>query len=653
MKKKNRTNTSMPKRYPRLSSIGCPADLKKLDIVDLPLLSAEIREFIIDAVSKTGGHLASSLGVVELTIALHYFYNSPMDKLIWDVGHQCYAHKILTGRRSMFATLRQYKGLSGFPRINENEHDVYGAGHASTSISAAIGFAVGRDLKGDNGEIVAIIGDGSLTGGNALEAVNQAGYLHSKIVVILNDNRMSISKNVGALSNYTHRIEKTTKYKQVKQKLYELIEKGNGLREELITLKNYVKEIGSPGLLFEKLGFNYLGPVDGHDIPKLLNVLSQAKKIQGPVLIHARTCKGKGYAIAESNASKFHGVNPFNIENGLDNESKKGITFTKIFGDTLVELAKKDERIVAITAAMTDGTGLREFKNEFPSRFFDVGIAEQHAVVFGAGIARQGFVPFCAIYSTFLQRAYDAVIHDVCLQNLPVVFAIDRAGLVGNDGATHHGCFDISYLRHIPNLVVMAPKDGNELKDMMLTALLCEKPTALRYPRGICRVSEPERKAQELPLGQCEIIQKGQQLAIISIGAVFEEALQACQDLQSCGINPTLINARFVKPMDERIVDYIAETRKAIIIEENTSQGGFGSAVLELCQAKKVQADIELIGIPDIFIEHGSQEQLKKDSGLTTENIVDIGKKLVFDLVQDGIENKETLSLKEKAQGIS
>jgi 1-deoxy-D-xylulose-5-phosphate synthase len=617
------------RKHSLLSSIESPSDLKKLKPEELPGLAKEIREVIIETVSSTGGHLASSLGAVELAVALHYFYESPKDKIIWDVGHQCYAHKILTGRKSRFSTLRQYKGISGFPKISESEHDVYGTGHASTSISAALGFAVARDLKKEVGEIVAVIGDGSFTGGNALEAINQAGYLHSKIVVILNDNRMSISKNVGALAEYTHRIEKTEKYRQVRQKLYNLIEKGDGLRQDLIALKEHVKEIGSAGLLFEKLGFNYIGPVDGHNISELLEALQEARSINGPILLHARTYKGKGYSIAESNASRYHGVNPFNIENGLDNECTVGISFTDIFGDTLVEMAERDERIIAITAAMADGTGLRKFKNAFPDRFFDVGIAEQHAVVFAAGMAREGFVPFCVIYSTFLQRAYDALIHDVCLQGLPVVFALDRAGLVGNDGPTHHGCFDLSFLRHIPGMLIMAPKDGNELKDMLITAVNSGKPAAVRYPRGMCAAFSNEKKAEELEIGRCEIIHKGKMLTIISIGGVFQEASQACNWLKEKGIDTTLINARFVKPIDERIAEFISETGKAIVVEENAVQGGFGSAVLELCQKHGIKAEIVTLGIPDRFIEHGTQDQLKKDCGLNWENIADIGRKLV------------------------
>lgn len=625
---KTNSDSNIVGRIALLPMINGPSDLKMLQTADLPELAREIRESIIKTVSHTGGHLAASLGAVELAIALHYYYDSPKDKIIWDVGHQSYAHKILTGRCSRFSTLRQYKGISGFPNISESEHDAYGTGHASTSISAALGFAVARDLRREAGEVIAIIGDGAFTGGNALEAINQAGYLHSKIIVVLNDNRMSISKNVGALSEYTHRIEKTEKYKQLKRQLYKLIEKGNGLRKELMALKDYVKEIGTPGLFFEKLGFNYIGPVDGHNLPELLDTFQEAKAVDGPVLIHARTFKGRGYSIAESNACQYHGVNPFNIENGLDCTCSETVSFTQVFGNTLVEMAGADDRLVAVTAAMTDGTGLGKFQEAFPRRFFDVGIAEQHAVVFAAGMARQGLIPFCAIYSTFLQRAYDALVHDVCLQGLPVVFAIDRAGLVGQDGATHHGCFDLSYLRHIPGLIVMAPKDGNELKDMMLTATMTGRPTALRYPRGACTDFDPQRQAIPLPVGECEVIQVGAALTIVSIGAIHGEAVLACDRLKEMGIDATLINARYVKPIDERIAEFIAESGRAIVVEENSEQGGFGGAVLELCQRKKVMADIVIIGIPDRFIAHGGQDQLRKDCGLTHENIVRNGARL-------------------------
>jgi len=615
------------KETPLLKRINSLRDLKSLKVEELPLLADEIREFIIRVVSKTGGHLAPSLGAVDLTVALHYFFNSPSDKIIFDVGHQCYAHKILTGRKKEFDTLRQYKGLSGFPKIGESEHDAYGTGHASTSISAALGFAKARDLMKRDYEVIAIIGDGALTGGNALEALNQAGYLNTKLIIILNDNRMSISQNVGALSEYTHRIEKTEIYKQVKDTINELIDQGNGLKEKLAELRTHLKEVGTPGLLFEKLGMNYIGPVDGHNIEEMLDCFQKAKELDGPSLIHLRTIKGKGYTFAEQNKPRFHGVNPFNIENGEDLKCDGGLSFTQVFADTITQIAEEDDSIIGITAAMPDGAGLLKFKARFPARFFDVGIAEQHAVVFAAGLAKQGLKPVCTIYSTFLQRAYDAIVHDVCLQELPVIFAIDRAGLVGNDGPTHHGCFDLAYLRHIPNLIVMAPKDGEELRHMLFTALKSKKPVAIRYPRGYCFHVEKD-PLKTLDLGKCEVVKEGGKLTIVSIGSIFHEALKASEVLEREGIGTTLINARFAKPIDNSISDHINRTGKAIVIEENSVRGGFGSAVLELCHENNIRADIKLIGIPDRFIEHGTQDQLRKLCGLHYENIVSIAKTL-------------------------
>jgi len=602
-------------------------DLKKVEIEQLPQVADEIRQFIIQNVSKTGGHLGPSLGAVDLTVAIHYFFNSPKDKIIWDVGHQSYAHKILTGRRKRFHTLRQYKGLSGFPKIGESEHDAYGTGHASTSISAALGFAKARDLRKLDYEVVTVTGDGALTGGNALEAINQAGYLNTKIIIILNDNRMSISRNVGAFSEYTHRIETTETYKDVRVTINELIEQGGGLRERLIDLKAHLKEVGSPGLLFEKLGLNYIGPVDGHNIKEMLDSFQKAKQFVGPSLVHLRTTKGKGYSFAEHDKPKFHGVNPFSIENGEDLKFHDAPSFSGVFADTLIDIAEQDSLIIGITAAMPDGTGLSRFKKRFPNRFFDVGIAEQHAAVFAAGLAKQGLKPVCAIYSTFLQRAYDAIVHDVCLQELPVIFAIDRAGLVGDDGPTHHGCFDLSYLRHIPNLIVMAPKDGEELRHMLFTATRLGKPVAIRYPRGRC-FNVKKENLQFLDIGKCEVVKEGSMLTIVSIGTVFQEALKAWEILGKKGIKAMLINARFVKPLDHHILDHISRTGKAIIIEENSVRGGFGSAVFELCHEHNLKADIKLIGIPDKFIEQGSQDQLRKDCGLYYENIVRIGEEL-------------------------
>lgn len=610
-----------------LNKINGVEDLKKLRIKELPLLAGEIRQFILNNVSKTGGHLGASLGAVELTVALHYFFNSPKDKIIWDVGHQCYAHKILTGRKNNFSTLRQYKGLGGFPKISESEHDAYGTGHASTSLSAALGFAKARDLKNEDFDVIAVVGDGALTGGNALEALNQAGYLNTRVIIILNDNRMSISKNVGAFSEYTHRIEKTAIYKNVKNTIERLIEEGNDLRGELVELKSHIKEIGAPGLLFEKLGLNYFGPVDGHKIEEILESFKKAKEYNGPSLIHLRTIKGKGYSFAEHDVSKFHGITPFNINNGEGLKFTKNPSFTNVFADSLIQFAKEDHSIVGITAAMSDGTGLSKFQKYFPDRFFDVGIAEQHAVVFAAGLARQGLKPVCAIYSTFLQRAYDAIIHDVCLQDLPVIFAIDRSGLVGEDGPTHHGCFDLSYLRHIPNLIVMAPKDEEELRHMLFTAIKINKPVAIRFPRedGFGAV---KKKLHVLNIGESEVIKKGDMLTIVAIGTIFQEAFSASEVLDKKGIRTTLINARFVKPLDYRILNHIKRTGKAIIVEENTVKGGFGSAVIELCQENKINAVIKQVGIPDKFIEHGPQDQLRKMCGLHFESLVEIGEDL-------------------------
>jgi 1-deoxy-D-xylulose-5-phosphate synthase len=611
-----------------LDKITNVEDLKKLKIKDLPLLAGEIRQFILNNVSRTGGHLGASLGAVELTVALHYLFKSPKDKIIWDVGHQCYAHKILTGRKNKFDTLRQYKGLSGFPNIHESEHDAYGTGHASTSLSAALGFAKARDLKNEDFDVIAVVGDGALTGGNALEALNQAGYLNTRVIIVLNDNRMSISKNVGAFSEYTHRIEKTAIYKSVKTTIEKLIEQGNDLRGELVELKSHIKEIGAPGLLFEKLGLNYIGPVDGHKIEDILESLKKAKEHDGPSLIHMRTIKGKGYSFAEQDVSKFHGIPAFNIDSGEKLKKTSNPSFTNAFADSLIEFAEQDKSIVGITAAMSDGTGLARFQKHFPERFFDVGIAEQHAVVFAAGLARQGLKPVCAIYSTFLQRAYDAIIHDVCLQDLPVVFAIDRAGLVGDDGPTHHGCFDLSYLRHIPNLIVMAPKNEEELRQMLFTALKINKPVAIRYPRGD-GFGAAKQDLHLLEIGKSEIVKKGDMLTIVAIGTIFHEALHASDILKRKGIHTTLINARFAKPIDDRILDCIMETGKAIIVEENAVRGGFGSAVIELCHENNINAVAKLIGIPDRFVEQGSQEQLRKMCGLNFENIVKIGEALI------------------------
>lgn len=603
-------------------------ELKRLGVEQLQTLSEEIRSFILKEVSKNGGHLGASLGAIEIAVAIHYCFDSPKDKIIWDVGHQCYAHKILTGRKSVFNTLRHYCGISGFPKCTESIHDAYGTGHASTSISAGLGMAKARDLRGMDFHVVAVIGDGAFTGGNALEAINQAGYLNTKIIIVLNDNRMSISKNVGAFSQYTHRIEQTETYKQVREAIAELINKGNGLRDELVKLKSYIKAVGAPGLLFEKLGFNYIGPVDGHNIPEMCESFKKAKTLNGPVLIHLRTVKGKGYGLAEQNQPRFHGVNPFNIDNGEDLKCSDGKTFTQIFAETMLKIGKENPSVVAVTAAMPDGTGLTKFRDAFPERFFDVGIAEQHAVVFSAGMAKEGLIPVCAIYSTFLQRAYDAIVHDVCLQELPVIFAVDRAGLVGRDGPTHHGAFDLAYLRHIPNLVVMAPKDGRELRDMMFTATKIRKPVAIRFPRGGCfKVTDDEFRM--IDIGKCEMVQKGDDVCLVCIGAIFGEGEKAWEVLKGNGIKASLINARFAKPIDREIAAEISRIGRCVVIEEGTMAGGFGSAVVELCEEMSIKADTKRLGLPDRFIEHGGQDRLRVICGLNSKRIAEEAEKLV------------------------
>jgi len=646
------------KKFRLLPGIKSPADLKKIQVDELPAVCEEIRRFMVQNVAKTGGHLGSSLGVIELTVALHYLFESPKDKIIWDVGHQSYAHKILTGRKDKFHTLRQYKGISGFPKITESEHDVYGTGHASTSISAALGFAKARDIEKNDFEVIAVIGDGAMTGGNALEAINQAGYLNTKMIIILNDNRMSITGNVGAISNYTHRIERTDVYLHVKKIMEGLIRDGGGLRDKLLELKSYMKDVGSPGLLFEKLGLNYIGPVDGCRIPDMLEAFNKAKQFNGPSLVHVFTVKGKGYQYAENDQLKFHGVNPFNLDDGSDVRCASSPCYSDIFSEALIKLAGRDDSIVAISAAMPHGTGLAKFQEIFPQRFFDVGIAEQHAVVFAAGLARQGMKPVCAIYSTFLQRAYDAIVHDVCLQNLPVIFAVDRAGFVGNDGPTHHGCFDLSYLRHIPNLIILAPRDAEELRAMLGYAVKLNKPVAIRYPREVC---DGKRKSVSkiIETGKCELITKGKNITIVSIGTIFSAAFRACSLLAKKGIKAELINARFVKPLDPLIVKSIEKTGKAIIVEENAVKGGFGSAVLEACGERNIKADIRLIGIPDVFIEQGPAEQLRNDYGINAENIVktaeelfsSAGRQLILVDGKDNILGYESKELCHKGKG--
>lgn len=610
-----------------LEAINKPQDLKKLSNEQIKQLAEEIRHFLICSVSKTGGHLAPSLGVVELTIAIHKVFNSPVDKIVWDVGHQSYVHKILTGRRNDFATLRQFGGISGFPKISESEHDVFGTGHSSTSISAALGMALARDIQGGKESVLAVIGDGSLTGGQAYEALNHAGHSGTNMIVILNDNEMSIAKNVGAISEYLSKMRTEPKYTKVKQDIEFLLRRipaiGDSVAKTVERVKDSLRYLLVPGVLFEELGFNYVGPIDGHNFELLSEVLEKAKKMQGPILIHVLTCKGKGYKPAECNPGKFHGVGPYCIESGEIFNNGTTPTYTNVFGDTLVELAKKDSRIVAITAAMPEGTGLKKFAVQFPKRFFDVGIAEQNAVTMAAGMAIKGMRPVVALYSTFAQRAYDQILHDICLQNLPVIFALDRAGIVGEDGPTHHGLFDFSYLRHIPNLIIMAPKDEDELRHMIFTATQIDCPVAIRYPRGSGLGVSLDKPVRQLTIGESEELKSGTDIVLFTVGSMVDPCVAASKILASKGIQAGVVNARFIKPMDEEMIRKISrEARIIVTVEENMLAGGFGSAVLEYIHTQNFNwVKVLRLGIPDQFIEQGKRDQLLDKYGLTAEGI--------------------------------
>jgi 1-deoxy-D-xylulose-5-phosphate synthase len=601
-------------------------DLKRLTIPELKELAKELRQIIIERVAINGGHLASNLGTVDLTIALHYVFNSPKDKIIWDVGHQSYSHKILTGRADAFSTIRQYGGISGFPKIDESPHDAFGTGHSSTSISAALGIIEARDQKKEDFKVIAVIGDGALTAGLAFEGLNHAGHLQKDLIVVLNDNEMSISPNVGALSAYLNRIMTGDLYTKFKKETKLFLERIPKVGEPFLKIaqraEDTVKGFFVPGMLFEELGFEYVGPIDGHKIESLIETFERFKDFPVPVLIHAITKKGKGYLPAEKSPWIFHGVGPFDIETGSQ-ISSANTTYSEIFGSYLVELAREDSRIVAITAAMTEGTGLSEFAKTFPSRFYDVGIAESHAVTFAAGLASQGLKPVVAIYSTFLQRAYDEIVHDVCLQNLPVIFAIDRAGIVGEDGPTHNGAFDISYLRHIPNIVIMAPKDENELGRMLKTAISHDGPVAIRYPRGAVSKIPTDMELKKLTIGESEILKDGRDILIIAIGSAVQSAKHASELLNEMGISACVINARFAKPIDASLIGNLAKEIKSVLtVEENVVQGGFGSAVLEHLSEMDIDGlKIKMLGLPDKFIEHGPQNLLRKILGLDAEKI--------------------------------
>ena len=599
-----------------LEKINSPEDLKKLNIEEKEQLAKEIREYILNVVSENGGHLASNLGVVELTIALHSVFNVPTDKIVWDVGHQTYVHKILTGRREQLKTIRKLDGLAGFPKTNESDCDCFNTGHSSTSISAALGMARARDLEGKNNSVIAVIGDGALTGGMALEALNDAGYSNTKMTVILNDNEMSISKNVGGLNMFLSKLRTKKLYAKSSLSAKKVILKipvvGKPFVKIVQRVKRSIKQLIIPKMFFEDIGFTYLGPVDGHNIEQLQNIMRLSKQVEAPVLIHVLTKKGKGYKIAEENPDKFHATSPFNIETGKPKKEKKP-DYSKVFGEKIVEMAKKDSRIVAITASMKDGTGLTKFQKEFPNRFFDIGIAEQHALGMAAGMAKEGMIPIVPIYSSFYQRAYDQVIHDIALQNLPVIMCVDRAGVVGADGETHQGTLDMAFFRIVPNLTIMAPKDFKELEDMLEFAVKLNKPVVIRYPRGGEEKTKLE-KHEELKLGKAEILKEGKDITIVAIGKRVAKAMEMAEKLKQNEIDAEVINARFLKPLDkETIKTSIEKTKNVITMEDGTEINGLGTAVEELIVEENLQnIKFKKYAWPDEFIRHGSVEELEK-----------------------------------------
>jgi len=614
--------------YKYLYSINSPEDLRKLTVNELRSLAEEIREFLIDTVSKVGGHLGSSLGSVELTLALHYVFNTPQDRVVWDVGHQGYIHKIITGRRDLFQTIRQYHGISGFLKRSESEYDVFGAGHASTSVSAALGVATARDYMNKKFKVIAVIGDGAMTGGMAYEGMNNAGLLKKNLIVVLNDNRMSIAPNVWSISNYFSSLTVTGAYNRFKANVWDMTGKldsvGDRIRKVAGRLETGMKAVVTPGMLFEALGFRYFGPFNGHNVAQLVRMFREVKDLNGPLLLHVTTEKGKGYQPAEEDRQKLHGVVAFDKVTGTQFKKDGPPALTKVFGEALVEVAKKNDKVVGVTAAMPDGTGLNILQKELPDRFFDVGIAEQHAVTFCAGMATEGYIPVAAIYSTFLQRAFDQIIHDVALQHLHVVFVLDRGGLVGADGPTHHGAFDLTYLRLVPGMVIMAPKDEIELRDMLLTAVnYKDGPVAIRYPRGNALGLE-KKEMRAIPVGKGEILRAGNDVAILGIGNMVQHALKAAEVLDREGIHAEVVNMRFVKPIDLELLDGVAEKFEHIVtIEDNTIKGGFGSAILEGLQEIGKPRRVLNLGLPDAFVEHGTPQELYELIGLHPEGIAD------------------------------
>ncbi len=611
-----------------LDKVNNAQELRTLPQAELPMLAEELRREIISVVSQTGGHLASSLGVVDLTIALHYAFDTPKDRIVWDVGHQAYAHKLLTGRRAQFPTLRQHGGISGFPKREESAHDHFDVGHASTSISAATGMIAARDIKGEDYRVIAVIGDGSISAGLAFEGMNQAGHLKKNLIVILNDNEMSISPNVGALSSYLSRMMTGNFYTKLRQETKHFLQGIPRVGESMFNLakkaEDSIKGLMIPGMLFEDLGFQYIGPIDGHNIDHLLQTFQNIKDYDWPVLVHVVTKKGKGCEFAECNPSQYHGTPPFDPATGKVAAKKQPVmSYTEVFGQTMIKLAEDNDKIVAISAAMSEGTGLDTFAEQYPDRFFDVGIAESHGVTFACGLAVEGMHPVAAIYSTFTQRAYDQVVHDLCLQNLPVTLALDRAGLVGEDGPTHHGVFDIAYLRHIPNIMMMAPKDENELQHMLKTAVEYNGPSAVRYPRGTGCGVPMDQELKTLEIGKAELIRNGNDVAIIAIGNMVGPSMEAAKRLADEGISASVVNARFVKPLDEEmIISAAKKTGRIVTVEEHALFGGFGSAVLECLDGNGVAGiKTHRIGVPDTFIEHGAQQVLRRKYGLDADGI--------------------------------
>lgn len=621
-----------------LETIKETNDIKKIDKTNWNALAEEIRQFLIEKISVTGGHLGSNLGVVELTMALHLSLNLPEDKIVWDVGHQSYTHKILTGRKDKFDTLRQYHGMSGFPKRKESDCDVFDTGHSSTSISAALGLVKARDIRGEHRTIVSVIGDGSLTGGMAYEALNNASKLETNFIIILNDNNMSISENVGGVSKYLNNIRTATGYLDLKKGIYNALlgtKVGNNTINGIRRAKSSFKQLVIPGMFFEDMGITYLGPVDGHDIAGLVKVINEAKRVEGPVLIHVMTQKGKGYEPAERHPARFHGAEPFAVETGLPLKNRTEPNYTDVFSTIMCKLGQRDEKVVAITAAMPDGTGLKRFRNRFPERFFDVGIAEEHAVTFAAGLAAGGMKPVVAIYSSFLQRAYDQIVHDVCIQNLPVVFAIDRAGLVGSDGETHQGIFDLSYLTGIPNMTVCAPKNMWELSDMIKFAVSYERPIAIRYPRGLAYSGLKEFR-EPVSLGRAEWIYREKEIALFALGSMVRTAEAVREELRKKGFGVSLINARFAKPIDEEaVLEACRDHRLIVTLEENVAAGGYGEKVLACINAHRLPNACLTISIPDEYVEHGNVELLKQKIGIDCAGIVDKVEQMLEKLKQE------------------